>query len=125
MSTVYYHDFGMTKATNFWFESVACLYSIPLLCRKRPTSCFGAFPFDRCLEVHLQNGYVLCICSRACNLSSVSNFGMVLGVSVTLVISGVTVSVLGCRVSFSVMLQQAVLLLVWNVGPSWLVAVSI
>ena len=46
-------------------------------------------------------------------------------VSVMLVISGVAVSVLGCGVRFSVMLLCAVLLLVWNMGPSWLVADSI
>ena len=48
---------------------------------------------------------------------------MASGVPVMLVISGVAVSVL--RVGSSVMLHCAVLLLVWNVGPPWLVAVSI
>ena len=94
------------------------------MCRKRSASCFGAFLFDRLLEMHLQKGSVLCICSSACNLSSVSDFGMAFGMSVTVVISGVTVSVLGCRMRSSVMLCCAVLLLVWNVGPSWLVAES-
>ena len=75
--------------------------------------------------MHLQNGSVLCICSRACNLSSVSSFGMASGVSVTLVTSCVTISVLGCVVRSSYMLPCAVLLWVWNVGPSWLVAESI
>ena len=77
----------------------------------------------------LGDAFTVWICplhlSRACNLSSVSGFGMVSGVSVTLVISGVTVSVLGCGVRYSVMLHCAVLLSVWNVGPPWLVAVSI
>ena len=67
----------------------------------------------------LENGSVLYICSSACNLSLVGGPGMASGGSVTLVISGVTVSVLGCRVRSSVMLHYAVLLLVWNVGPSW------
>ena len=49
---------------------------------------------------------------------------MASGVSVTLVISGVAVSVLGCGGRFSVVLLCAVLLLVWNVGPSWLLADS-
>ena len=83
------------------------------------------FPFDRCLEMCLQKGYVLCICSGACNLPLVSCFGVASGVSVILVISGVAVSVLGCGVRFSVMLLCAVLLLVWNVGPSRLVVDSI
>ena len=68
--------------------------------------------------MHLQNGPVLCICSIICNLSLVNSSDMAPGVSVTLVISGVAVSVLGCRVRYSVMLHWAVLLLVWNVGPS-------
>ena len=50
---------------------------------------------------------------------------MASGVSVMLVISGVTVSVGGYRVRSSVMLHWAVLLVVWDVGPSWLVADSI
>ena len=69
---------------------MTCLYMNPLICRKRSASCFGAFLFDTCLEMHLQNGSVLCICSRACNQPAVSGFGMVSGVSVT---SGVTESV--------------------------------
>ena len=94
--------------------------------RKRLASCLGAFPFDsRCLEMHLQKGSVLFLCSSACNLSSVSSFGAISGVSLTLVIHGVAVSVLGCGVRLLVMLLCAVLLLVLNVGPSWLVAVSI
>ena len=104
-----------------WFESISCLYSNPLMCIKRSASCFGAFPFERCLE----NGSILCICSRACSLSSVSGFGVAPGVSVTVVTSDVTVLVLGCWVRSSVMLCYVVLLLVWNAGPSWLVAESI
>ena len=104
---------------------MTCLYSNPLMCRKRSALCFGSLPFDRHLEMHLQNGLVLCICSSACNLSVVSGFGNVSGVSGTVVISGVTVSVLGYRVRSSVMLHWAVLPLLWNVGPPRLVAVSI
>ena len=112
MSTVYFHDFGYDKNQEFWFESMTYLYSNPLLCRKRSTSCFGAFPFDRCLEMHLQNGSVLCIWISACNLSLVRSFDMASGVPMILVISGVVVSVLGCEVRFSVMLLCAALLLV-------------
>ena len=60
----------------------------------------------------LQKGSVLYICCSACNPSSVSSFGVASGVSVTLVISSVAVSVLGCKVRFYVMLHHAVLLLV-------------
>ena len=95
-STMYFHAFGRVRAKNFWFESMTCLCSNPVICRKRSASCFGALSFDRCLEMHLWNGSDLCICSKACNLSPVSSFGMASSVSVTLVISGVTVSVLGC-----------------------------
>ena len=92
------------------------------MCKKRSASCLGAFSLDRCLEMHLQNGSILCICTSACNLSVVSGFGVVLGMSVT---SGVTASDWGCTVGSSVMLHWALLLLVWNVGPSRLVADSI
>ena len=84
--------------------------------------CLGAFPFDRCLEMHLQNGSVLYICSSTCNLSVVSGFGVVLGVSV---VSGVMTSDWGCVVGSSVVLCWAVLLQVLNAGPSRLVADSI
>ena len=124
-STVCFHDFGMTRARNFWFESVTCLYSNPLMCKKTSASCLSAILFDRCLQMCLQNGSVLCICSRACNLSSVSSSGMTSGVSVTLVKSAVNVSVLYCGVSASVMLHCVGLLRVWNASPSWMVAVSI
>ena len=92
MNTVYFQVFGMTRAKNFWFESVTCLYSNSLMRRKRSASCCGAFPFDRHLEIHLQNESILCICSRACSLSSVSGFDVVAGVSLIVVMSGVTLS---------------------------------
>ena len=113
MSTVYFHALGMTRAKNFWFESVTCLYSNPLICRKRSALCFGALPFDRHLEMHLQNGSVLYICSSTCNLSLVRGFSMASGVSVMLVKSSESVSVLGVR--SIVILHCAVLLMVQNV----------
>ena len=119
-NTVYFHALVITRAKNLWCESVTCLYSNPFTCRKRSASCLGALPFDRCLEMCLQKGSVLCICISACNLSLVSSFGMASGVSVTFIISGVTVSVICCRVRSSVMLQWAVLL--WcgmQVHHSW------
>ena len=70
------------------------------MCRKKSISCFSALLFDRHLEMYLLKGSVLCICCSACNLSLVSSFGMMSGVSETLVTSGVTVSVSGCAVRF-------------------------
>ena len=125
MSTVYFHALSVIRAKNIWFESITCLYSNPFTYRKRSASCLGAFPFESHLEMPLQKGSVLCTSSSTCNLSSVSSFGVASGVSVILMISSVVVSVLECRVRFSIMLLCAVLLLVWNAGPSWLVADSI
>ena len=85
MSTVYFQDFGMTRAKNFWFESVTCLYSNPLTCRKKLASFFG---FDRHLEKCLQNRSILYTCSRACSLSSGSGFGIASAASLTVIISG-------------------------------------
>ena len=73
-NTMYFHALGMTRAKNFLFESVTCLYSNPFTCRKRSASCLGDFPFDSHLEICLQNGSVFCICRSACNLSMVSGF---------------------------------------------------
>ena len=78
MSTVYFYDFGMTRAKNFWFEFLTCLYSNPLLCRKRSTSIL-------CFSILIDAWR--CICSSACNLSLVSSFGVASDVSVTLGIS--------------------------------------
>ena len=80
-----------------------------------------AFLFDSHLEICLQNGSVFCICRSACNLSVVSDLGVVLGVSVT---SGVTASDWGCGVGF-VVLHWAVLLLVLYADPLRLVADNI
>ena len=61
----------------------------PFTYRKRSALCLGAFLFDNQFEICLQNGSVFCMWRSACNLSMVSDFGVVLGVSVT---SGVTSS---------------------------------
>ena len=87
------------RAKNFWFESVTCLWSNPFTCKKRLALCMGTFWFDSHLEMHLQNGSVLCIFSSACNLFMVSSFGVVLGVPVT---SGVTAYDCGFVVGSSV-----------------------
>ena len=39
----------------------------------------GALPFSNLLEMHLQNGSVLCIGSKASRCSAVSGFGVVVG----------------------------------------------
>ena len=47
----------------------------------------GAFPFDKCLQIHLQKGSLFCIWRRASNLSDVPDCGVG---SDGVVISGVT-----------------------------------
>ena len=115
-STVYFYAFGVTRAKNFWFESMTFLYSNPLMCRKRSAPFLVLFYL---IDAWRCTCRIFCICSRACNLSLVSSFGVASFVSVTLVISGVTVSTLGCVVRSSDMFCCVVLLLVWNTGPSW------
>ena len=61
--------------------------------------CLGAFPFDSHFEICLHNGSVFCICRSACNLTVVSDFGVVLVVSLT---SSVTASDCGCEEVYSV-----------------------
>ena len=43
---------------------------------KVSNSCCAALPFNSRLDMCLQNGSVLCICSNASNLSVVSGFGV-------------------------------------------------
>ena len=74
--TVNFQDFGITRARNCLPESVMCLYSSPFTWVKVSNSCCGALPFNSHLDMHLQNGSVLCICSNASNLSAVSGFGV-------------------------------------------------
>ena len=121
MSTVYFHAFGMTRAKTFGLNPWH-VYTVISWCVERD-QLHVLVLFHFCLEMHLQNGSVFCICSKACSLSLLRGFGMASGVSVMLVLSDVTVSALGVR--SSVILHCEVLFLVWNVGPSWLVAVSI
>ena len=45
-------------------------------------TCFGAFPFDSCFEMHLQNGSIFCISRSASNLSADKDLGIVFCVSV-------------------------------------------
>ena len=111
-NTVYFHDLGMTRARNFWPESIMCLYSKPLKCVKRSVSCCGAFPFDNLLDILLQKVSVFCICRRACNLSAVRDFGVGSFASDA---SGITS---GCKVEVSVDRRSWVWLLVLNAGLS-------
>ena len=54
---------------------------------KSSVSCLGAFPLDKCLEIHLQKGSVFCIWRWTSNLSAVRDLGIGSGVDA---MSGVT-----------------------------------
>ena len=43
---------------------------------KKSVSCCGALPFNKHLEICLQNGSVLCIWNNASNLSAVRGLGV-------------------------------------------------
>ena len=62
---------------------------------KCSVSCLGAFPLDKCLEIHLQRGSVFCIWRMASNPSAVRVLGVGSGVDMML---GV---ILGCAVQES------------------------
>ena len=106
-----------------------CLYSSPFTCVNRLALCFGALPFNNHLEIHLQNGSVFCIWSRALCLSSVRGFSVTSWVVFTVVRSGVTVSLSGWVLEGSVFMVVwhwcDVLLLVLDAGPLEMVVVSI
>ena len=85
----------MTRARNFFLESVICLYRSPLTWVKSSVSCLGAFPLDNHLEICLQKGSVFCICRKASNLSAARDLGVGSGVDA---MSGV---ILGCAVEGS------------------------
>ena len=118
MSTVYFQDLGMTKVRNFLPASIICLYKSPLTWVKVANSWWGALPFSNLLEMHLQNGSVLCICSKASRCSAVNGFGVVVGSWETwCVVSGWGVEVVS-EVFW-------VWLLAWKAGPSLEEAVNI
>ena len=75
-------------------------------------------PFSSLLEMHLQNGSVLCICSKASNLSAVSGFGVVVD---SWEIWG---EIAGCGVEVVLEEVCCVQLLVLKAGPSAEEAVS-
>ena len=60
-----------------------CLYNNPLMCVNKSASCCDALPFDNCFEIHLQNGSILCICSRALCVSAVKILGVISGLDFT------------------------------------------
>ena len=69
-------------------------------------------PFNSHLDIRLQNGSVLCICSNASNLSAVSDFG------VAVVSREILGEILGCGVGVVLGEAFCVQLLVLKVGPS-------
>ena len=105
------------------------LYNNPLTCVNKSASCCGALPFDNHFEIHLQNGSVPCIWSRALCLSAVKGFSVKSGLVSTVVKSDVAgsmlVGVFKGLMSMVVWCCCEVWLLVLNAGPSKLVAVSI
>ena len=113
------------SAKNCWFASLTCLYNNPLMCVNKSASCLGAFSSDNHLEMHLQNGSVFCILSRAlCWLA-----GRDFGVKCWGVKSGGTVSwrvgVFEKLLFMGVWQWCDVLLLVLNAEPSGFMAVDI
>ena len=88
-NTVYFQAFGMMSAMNFWLASMTCLYSSSFTCVNKSASCCDALPLDNHLEMHLQNGSVFCIWSKALHLSAVRSFNVISLVVSTVVKSGV------------------------------------
>ena len=78
----------------------------------------GALHLSRCLDMNLQNGSILCNCSKASNLSIVSGFGVVVD---SWEILG---EILGCGVEVTLGEVCCVQLLVLKTGPSAREAVS-
>ena len=102
---------------NFFPASETCLYRSPFTWVKVSNSWCCALPFNSLLEMHLQKGSVLCICSNASRWSAVSDFG----VGVASWERWGTVSVGRAEVEFEVLW---VWLLVLKAGPSLKEAVS-
>ena len=81
-------------------------------------SCCGALPFNKHLEIWLQNGSVLCIWSNASNLSAVRGLGV--GVASGEIFGETS----GCGVEVVSGESFLVQLLVFEAGPSVCVTVS-
>ena len=64
------------RARNCLAESMMCLYSNPVMRVKTSVSCCDDLPFNKHLEICLENGSVLCIWSNASNLSVVRGLGV-------------------------------------------------
>ena len=73
---VNFHDFGITSVRNFFPASKMCLYRSPFTWVKVSNLWHGALPINSLLEMHLQKGSVLCICSNASRWSAASDFGV-------------------------------------------------
>ena len=95
-----------------------CLYNSSFTWVKVSNSCCGALLFNGLLEMHLQNRYILCICSSASILSAVRSFGVGF---VSWKILGETS---GCGVEVVSGQVVCVQLLVLKVGPAKWEAVS-
>ena len=102
------------RAKNFCFASVMCLYNNPLTCINRSASCCGALPLDNHFEIHLQNGSILCIWSRASCLSAVKGFSVISCVVSTVVMSDVAGFVMDG------VFESLVSLVVWDCCDVWL-----
>ena len=114
---VNFHDLGMTRARNCLPASDTCLYRSPFTWVKVSNLLCGALPFSSLLEMHLQKGSILCICSKASHQSAVNDFGV--GVS-SWDMCGVGVTG-GAEVGSEILW---VWLLVWKAGLSFREAVS-
>ena len=115
---VNFHDFGITNVRNFFPASKMCLYRSPFTWVKVSNLRYGALPFNSLLEMCLQKGSALYICSRASRWSAVSDFGV-----------GVTSWDMWSAASVGMVEVESeviwVWLLVWKAGLSLKEAVSI
>ena len=114
---VNFYDLGITSVRNCLLASEMCLYRSPFTWVKVSNWWCGALPFNSLLEMHLQKGSVLCICSNASRWSAVNDFGV--GVD-SWDMRGVG-SIGRAEVESEVLW---VWLLVWKAGPSFREAVS-
>ena len=73
---VNFHDLGITSARKFLQASETGLYRSPFTWMKVSNLWCSALPFSSHLEMHLQKGSVLCICSNASRQSAVNDFGV-------------------------------------------------
>ena len=63
--------FWDNEGKNCFPDSMTCLYSNPFMWVKTSVSCCGVLPFNKSIEICLQNGKVIYIWSNTSNLSTV------------------------------------------------------